>query len=1221
MLLKFTLTGLVGVALLASVSGAQTTEGPRNRMPQGGGVIYPAWTAEYFANPNLEGPPAYSRSDIRVSFDWEDWRPILGVRAESLRSFPTDNFSTRWKATLIARFAETYTFRLTSDERARLRLRPAGTETWKTLIDAWQPHQRRTDEAQIALTPGTQYEVEIEYADLTGDAVCDLRWSSPSTPEEVVDYVSGNSIHFPMPETLADLYSYSGTQEDSAARGGIKVDSDGWPTEDFRISLAQGFAHYAGRLRIDFRGLAQVKMAGTFVVGDKTFSGVLPKGEGYDAATNITRVYIDVAADDGPDMTKSVIEMIETQRTPESPVGSGVTELSIMLPKRVHGKETHEPGEVISQEAREAFLPVFSFRVQRTGLNEIEKWSERTLPTYSKIIGQKWRADMAYEKLILAANEFGRDLHLNYSDSCDADFMNKLALLMKYGSDGRDPYTKPTPNPVWPPLNPNLRLYLEHGNEMGWSGIQPREWSRRYDRDIFGNADNAVWQVLNFDQAAKDDRMLGLMRYHAYRTVMMSDAMRRVFGDAAMGDRIRPLLFGQYERWFQNGMLQFIDDYYNNPKYVTRPRPVSEILWGAGPAVYYGTTNNFMVGAVTYLKDGNFEEYRLADGQASIRPQGGAWTFEGNAGVVDNQAERHLAFTVDANGGTSSTHKVDGDTTVGYRVTVGDRDVYVYQVGRHVVDGDKGRAFVNICSLDGAALNASKHAPAEFRAAAPGDIIYSPLEYCGWATTDSSRVGVWKLEAGKSYLVLTTATPGSTIPGGDTRLIPGPGLRIDGAVLLEKAPVGQRGVDASDIKLVSGIGTGFPLPTFRYSFATEVGEGIRLAPADPLVDPTWPDGGKGKSFIPEYHRSGRQLAFIAGQGKISQSFRVEKAGEYALVFTGHSSTNHGDREGDLAFRIRIDDKVIWNNARMGVSRKPSGGVFQWGTRYLHLDPGEYTLSIEADDKDTTRIAYFYAMHIGDIQDFAGGETARNFLGAGAATGQTDGRFALVAQLTTAMAQNWGLVPYAYEGGTSAGGDWGGGNLLYADQFKWDHPLSKVADNQWAHFWHNYGGANSFYYYPGFIYKFIHRAEDFMPWAAAIDRAHKWVLEPQGPAAAPVRFSPLKDLHYQSRPASTYINWDHPFESGAAYQAGTESMDTPGLWKGFIFRAAKAGEYTVTADTGGTGRLRLIINDSQAAVDADAGGSASVKVFLTQGVHAVRVVNVEGQFELRGVAIE
>ncbi|MFP4224848.1 MAG: PA14 domain-containing protein [Phycisphaeraceae bacterium] len=1209
-----------GLVLAATFAGSAFAAGPKNRMPQGGGVIYPAWTGEYFANPDLQGEPDWTRSDVRVRFDWEDWRPVLGVRAESVREFPNDHFSARWTGKIISRYDEDYTFKLESDEQARLKIKPESESEWTTLIDAWDPHERRVDEATMHLTPGTKYDVVIEYADQTGDAVCTLRWESPSTPEEVVDYVSGNSVHFMHPHVLADLSSFSGKGKYTAAKGGIEVDEDGWPTEDFSYSMMNGYTHHAGRVLLSFRGQAEVHMPGTFIVDGERFEGTLPKGKGYDPETNLTRAQVEIPPGPDDETTTSAVEMRETQRTPDSPVGSGVTDLYVMASRQVNGNEPHEPGEIIHQEARDAFLPVFSFRVQRTGLNSVAKWDERTVPTYSKIMGQHWRADMAYEKLILAANETGRDLHLNYSDSADDEFMRKLALLMKYGSDGKEPYTKPTKNPEWPPLNPNLRLYLEHGNEMGWSGIQPREWSKRYDSEIFRNDDNPIWQVLNFDGAVQNDRHFGLMRYHAYRTVKISDHMRDVFGDDAMGETVRVMLFGQYERWFQNGLMQFIDDYYNNPEYVDNPRPVSDFLWGTGPAVYYGTTNNFMTSDEARLQGGNFEDYQLQPGQAEMRPTGGAWQFAGNAGVVNNQGERHLAFDPNSLQGDPS-HAIDGTAAVGYQVTVGDEDLYVYQVGRQVHEGEKGRSYVLITDLEGNTPIQSKHGDAELNQGKPGEVLFSPLEHCGWATSDSSRVGVWRLEAGKSYLVLANIRGGATVPGPDTRLDAGPGLTIDGGVLLDGEFLGRGGVDVDNLQLVSGKGTGFPLPTFRYAFPIQAAPGIKVAPSDPLVDPTWPEGGKGKSFVPEYHRSGENFAFIAGKGRISQTFEVDEDSEYALVFTGNSSlTDPESRDGELPFDISIDGERVWAGQRMGLSRKPKGGLFQWGTHYLPLEAGEHTLTIEADGDDPSKIAYFYAMHVGDIMDYAGGEDASNFLGAGAATGQTDGRFALISQLTTAEAQLWGLVPYAYEGGTNAGGDWGGGNLFYANQFKWDHPVSKVADNQWAHFWHNYGGANAFYYYPGFVYSHIHKAEEYMPWAAAIDRAHTWVLDPEGPTAAPVTFTP-DQKHFQSVRASTWQGWYHAFMDDNRFADVTDALDQEGMWKGFVFRAPETGEYTVAAETSGDGKLELIVNDSQAVVENAAGGTTSTKVYLNEGVHAVKVKNAGGKFDLEKVRVE
>jgi hypothetical protein len=1206
-------------ASAAPASTAPTEIAPINRLPQGGGVAYPAWTAEFWANPDHAGPPAYTRSDIRVSFDWETFRPIVGVRAESVRDLPRGQFSARWAGKLLARFDEDYTLKLVSSSRARVTLRAPGDAAPRTVIDAWAPHARRSDTATVRLAPGRTYDVVVEFAHsgpADADLVCELRWSSPGTPEEIVDYVSGNSTHFMYPHVFANVASFSGTSENSATQGGIKVDELGWPVADFTQTMLQGYTHHAGRMLLTFLGQAEVRGPGTFVVGNETFTGALPKGKGYDPATNRTRAFIDLAVEADGETARTRYEFRQTQRTPSSPSGSGLTELELLLAREANGKVAHEPGEIIHQPARTALLPVFTFRVQRTGLNEIAKWSERTLPGYSRITGQKWRADMNYEKLILAANELGRDLHLCYSDSCDAEFMRNLALLAKYGSDGVNPYPGPTANPVWPPLNPNLRLYLEHGNEMGWSGIQPRTWSRTYEQEIHGKAENPIWKVLNFDGRVTDDRQAGLMRYHAYRTVMMSDAMRSAWGDEGMGPRIRVMLFGQYERWFQNGMVQFIHDYYSNPAHVATPRPVSRILWAAGPAVYYGTTNNFAVGATPVIANHNFEATPLAAGEVRLAPADvPGWKFEGGAGLIDHRLPRYLALAKTTAG---TPEKISGRSAVGYRITVGDRDLYLIEAARQVQAGEKGTANTSVYDLEGKALYPSKHPAMRLADAKPGESLFTSLDHCGWATSDSSRVGAWRLVAGQSYIVVSEVAD-ATIPGADTALEPGPGFTIDGPVVVNKGLLGTQGITGGKPVFTAAAGRGYPLPSFRYSFADTSLPGYALLPSDPFVDTSWPDGGRGKSFIPESHRTGTTWAFLAGQAKLTQTFRVEKAGEYALVFTANSSLNKWqDRIGENPFTIRIGDEVVWDNT-VGESRKPKGGVFQWGTRYLHLEPGSHTLTFESRSGDRKDVVYLYAMHLGSIDDFAGGPEAKNFLGAGAATGQTDGRFAMIAELCTAMAQNWGLVPYAYEGGTSSGGDWNGGKFEFAHQFKWEHPWSKAADNQWARYWHNFGGANAFYYYPGFEYKFIHRAHTYMPWAAAIDRAHTWVHEPLGPVAAPVSLTPALK-HYQSAPASNFENWYHPFVSEKQYAAVTPALAAPGVWKGFVFRAPAPGRYEIVARTTGEGSARLYVNDSQSVVGGPAGGELRTTVFLTQGIHAVRLENLAGKFELASIDI-
>jgi hypothetical protein len=1192
---------------------------PVNRIVQGGGVIYPAWTGEYWSNPQMQGEPDWTRSDIRIRFDWEDWKPILGVRAESVVDFPRDRFSARWTGRLVSRFAEPYTFMLESDAQARFRIKEHGTDEWITLIDAWDPHARRVDSATVPLDPDKLYDVQIEYVEDTGDAVCVLRWESPSTPREVVDYVAANTVHAMFPQMLGDLDEYAGrggqNPANTAATQGTNVDENGDPTEDFNYVMVNGFNFYAGTGQVAFTGLAEVEFrSGTFIVDGQEIK-TLPKGTGYDPKTNRTRAKVRFA-DRGDGTNTTEIRMRETQRTPDAPVGSGITDLSVVLAREVNGHEPMDIGEISSAEVRETFLPVFAWRMQRTGLNDIIEWNERTLPGYSKINGQIWRSDNSYEKLIVMANEIGRDFHLNYGGSINEEFMRNLMLLAKYGSDGVNPYVGPTEDPVWPPLAPHLRLYLEHGNEMGWSAIQPRGWYKDYDQ-IRQKKSGPIWQAINFDGAAEGNYHWGLMRLHAYRSARMGLIAREVFGKEAMGETVRNMIFGQYERWFQNGLMQFVHDYFNNPEEVDDPRPVSEIFWAAGPAVYYGTTNNFAVADKRLMSNGNFESPDLNDGQAQLRPDAEGWTFTGIAGIVDNQTERHLPFSAPEPG---PTRQIKGQSAVGVRFTVGERDIYVYEVGRNVYPGDKSRSFTQIYDAEGGEITRTKHGSFDLNKSKPGASLFLPAEYNAWATSDSSRVGVWKLDAGQTYMALTN------VPGGETagpgKLEAGEGLTIDGAVLLEGQTIGSRNLRALPTE-VAGSGHGFPQATFRYGFAIDAGRGVELAPSDPRVDPTWANGGKGKSGVPPYHREGHQLAFLAGRAKMSQAVKIDESGEYALIFTGNTSVNTDERNGENPLTIRIGGEVVWDNEVMGIARKPKGGLFQWGTRYIHLEPGTHTIEIESHGESVDRVAYFYAMHLGNMMDYAGGTTAGNFLGSGAATGQTDGRFELVAKFTTAMAQLWGVVPYAYEGGTQAGGDWGGQNLFYAEQFKWDHPVSKVADNQWARFWHDHGGMNAFYYYPGFEYGQIHRAEDFMPWAAAIDRAHGWEMEPtaQTIPAAPLKFNPSQ-RHYQSEPGSTWAGWYHPFQNERNYQRDvTDRLTKTGQWKGTVFRVEEAGLHRITVHTTDGGRLRTVINDSQATAEGKSGLPLEVEAWLNVGVHALRVENLDGDFALRGVQIE
>jgi hypothetical protein len=89
----------ITLAAIQNATGASDATG----RPVGGGILDAGLMAEYFGNPDLVGEPAYRRRDVRVNFDWGELLPVIGSRAESLRSFPRDGFSARWSGQIFER--------------------------------------------------------------------------------------------------------------------------------------------------------------------------------------------------------------------------------------------------------------------------------------------------------------------------------------------------------------------------------------------------------------------------------------------------------------------------------------------------------------------------------------------------------------------------------------------------------------------------------------------------------------------------------------------------------------------------------------------------------------------------------------------------------------------------------------------------------------------------------------------------------------------------------------------------------------------------------------------------------------------------------------------------------------------------------------------------------------------------------------------------------------
>lgn len=127
---------------------------------KGNGLI-----GEFFRNKNLEGPPALTRLDTVMYFDWGYTSPASEIRQ--------DSFSVRWSGSLIPPVTRTYTFVTASDDGIRLFI------DGKKLIDNWSDHGYREDSAKMELITGKPYDIKLEYYENVGGSFIVLAWDVP----------------------------------------------------------------------------------------------------------------------------------------------------------------------------------------------------------------------------------------------------------------------------------------------------------------------------------------------------------------------------------------------------------------------------------------------------------------------------------------------------------------------------------------------------------------------------------------------------------------------------------------------------------------------------------------------------------------------------------------------------------------------------------------------------------------------------------------------------------------------------------------------------------------------------------------------------------------------------------------------------------------------------------------------------------------------------------
>ena len=1199
--------------------------------PTGGGTTRAGLKGEYFSNPDFKGAPAFIRRDVRITFDWKKGvaghgLPVGGATTPGMKDFPHGDFSIRWAGQIVPRFSETYTFRITGKDGVRFKIGE------KTLVDSLGASAVK----EVAFGPmkaGEKYDIVFEYvnrADTEGSEAR-LEWSSQSTPWEVVDPISfaqicghqaGDSAHFQCRER-ADVKRESiqwFDERESKGKGfnfskiltGTDVDVNGWPQVD--DVLVKVPAEYQGKYRVRFRGQANVEVSsqsksatwastadgsGETYTADNSkgpFGGaLLPKGVGYNPKENITTAWVTFGSK--PEDIHFVFT--GSEREPGKP---GITELEVFTPVAQGASETHQSGELLKREARKTFENFVIVRLHG-GMSQSpgHTWEDRTLPAYNGRSNLKgW--GYCLEEYIMIANESGMDWHLCFGASWDQDYMKKFAQMIRYGSDGVNPYDHYVENPKYPPLNPNLRIYLEHSNELPWAVYPKFIWDDLRKKA----AENAPdWQIVNYDGKARPNDFRTMLRYHALRMKQMSDAFRSVYADVpgAMGERVRVLCFGQYHMNLMNTMLQFLDTYFNNgdgQAHVADPHPPSYFLWGGGGAIYYGCKNKFGFMEKEVISNGGFEEVKVPEGTAALRPTNTGWTFTGNAGVCNVKLPGVEAVTVKKMA-QEPPKPLDKDTWVGLKFTVGDKDLFVYKLGRWMSNDPKYNFYTSpmfdMVIFDEAGDRAAGFEGGSKLSNYPND--HFGYDWCGVQAFGKKKVLPAYLQAGKTYYLVShenAASRGERFSG-PCEVSAAPGLTIRAAVT------------SKDLKRWNETPGSLAYGPVNMVFATE---GLRTSEGGVGVPP---DTSEAKFFgwspnpgKPEINL-GVQCAFLQGDNSsMSREFTVDKAGAYWITFNpcmdrlsnGHTKQRWGWVTGGFGtIRVKVDGEDVTPSLLPGNGYMASSHVFQYAsTQVFKLQPGKHTVTFErVNSRNGT--AFIDEVHLSSEEAFYGGPDAPNFPDGGNAFGQNSlTGYHLTAQAECEMARNWGLVPCTYEGGWAVQGDFDSYSMLAWNDLRFgskaaNPELTKQALRNSFNLWCKMGGYIYAYFYP--VQK--NTAQTDAPLLQCVQELNdRLPVSSDAGITLPCTLT-VEMPHTENTPDGLYT---------PSWEANKSNPEAPAYGsKSWIVTSKETADYTITLVAGG-GEAELRVDDATVLARGDTGSKLTGKMHLTAGVHSIKV---------------
>ncbi|NJM93271.1 MAG: hypothetical protein HC842_00185 [Cytophagales bacterium] len=427
-----------------------------------------------------------------------------------------------------------------------------------------------TSATVLGLNAQTSYTFKVLAVDINGNSSAFSNTvSATTTSAPVSENTNTIGIGFTGPKDWEEAFIFadammSSRRWDSPAG----VDANGWPRGDGSVIVAAGIGHLHGKYKLRYEGQATVS------ISSATITNVV-----YNASTNTTTADVTITNSERPTVQMTV-----------SNSANGIRKVKLMRPITPGSQQSHDFSELVHREIKSfvargfnlvRFMDLmgtnsdtyhkrvdFNYRLTPNYVTQAADWDLNTYVRVNPATGLNYHAyqgiGAAFEYVIMMCNEMQVDCWINISHCASDDRIRKVAQLFKYGSDGTNPYTSPQANPVYPPLNPNLKLYVEYSNEV-WNWRFP---CTRWVEDI--------------------DPINSFAVTAAIKAVNVSNMFRDVFGNSEMMTRVRPLF-----EW-QKGKND--SDFGNAQTTGTRglmwveanmPQPVDYYFFGGGGSGYY----------------------------------------------------------------------------------------------------------------------------------------------------------------------------------------------------------------------------------------------------------------------------------------------------------------------------------------------------------------------------------------------------------------------------------------------------------------------------------------------------------------------------------------------------------------------------------------------------------------------------------------------------------